>query len=309
MIIYKHNKKYHSKTAFLLMVVICQFAFSQNSTGQQPQMIIMDGYGIDIKVDMMPAKPKLGDDVELSCIVLIPYKDIPKSKIVFTLYQGAQLTGGNKETIFSPLKKGQTAQATIRFKVVSRLLQMNVGVRVQVPDGHGGMKWRGERGKTIDMVALAENDTISYEKFGYDIELWSRIGPEYCYDIEAGTRMKSLGRSYDDVAKKIRAEIEELKILDPTLSDWEALELLHDVIYTMVWRYGIHDREQSIQILIQARKVMKEKNMTKWEAVEDILKEDKTSTIFFPLIIVSIILTIIIIILYCCKRKKIISKK
>jgi hypothetical protein len=55
------------------------------------------------------------------------------------------------------------------------------GAKVEVSDGHGGKMWRGESGKTIDMVILAEDDTISYEKFGHDIDLWSRIGPEYCY--------------------------------------------------------------------------------------------------------------------------------
>jgi hypothetical protein len=244
-------------------------------------MIIIDGCGLEIEVDMTPGKPNLGDEVELRCTMLIPYRDIPRSKIVFTLYHGAQLTSGQRETVFSPLKKGMSAQAAIRFKVVSRLLQIEVGTRVEVSDGHGGKMWRGESGKMIDMVIFAEDDTISYEKYGHDLELWSRIGPEYCYDIEAGARVRSFGRPYDEEAKRIRSEIEELNRLDPTLSDWEALELMHDVIYNMIWRYGIHDREKSIPILIEARKLMKEKGITKWEAVEEIIKEDEGSMNFF----------------------------
>lgn len=273
---YKHNKKYLNILVLLLLIVGCRFAFSQNSAGRQSQMRIVDGYGLEIELDMTPDKPNLGDEVELRCTMLMPYCNIPRSKIVYTFYHGAQLTSGQKETVFSPLKKGMSAQAAIRFKVVSRLLQMNVGVRVEVPDGHGGKMWKGERGKTIDMVILAEDDTISYEKYGHDLELWSRIGPEYCYDIEAGVRVRSFGRPYDEEAKRIRSEIEELKRLDPTLSDWDALELMHDVIYNMIWRYGIHDREESIPILIEARQLMKEKGITKWEAVEEIIEEDKT---------------------------------
>lgn len=278
---YKHHKKHLHILVLLLLIVGCQFAFGQNSTGRQSQMIYADGYGIEIEVKMTPDKPWLGDEVELKCTMLIPYKDIPKSKIVFTFYHGAQLTSGQKETVFSTLKKGETAQSAIRFKIVSRLLQLNVGVRVEVPDGHGGKMWEGAHGKTIDMVILAENDTISYEKYGYDLDLWSRIGPEYCYDIEAGARVRSFGRPYDEEAKRIRSEIEELKKLDPTLSDWDALELMHDVIYNMIWRYGIHDREKSIPILIEARKLMKEKGITKWEAVEEIIKEKKGRINFF----------------------------
>lgn len=268
---YKYNKKYLNILVLLLLTIGFRFAFSQNSAGRQSQMIIMDGYGLEIEVDMIPGKPNLGDEVELRCTMLIPYKDIPRSKIVYTFYHGAQLTSGQKETVFSPLKKGMSAQAAIRFKVVSRLLQMNVITKVEVSDGHGGKMWTAERGKRIDMVILAEDDTISYEKYGHDLDLWSRIGPEYCYDIEAGARWRSFGRPYDEEAKRIRCEIEELKRLDPTLSDWDALELMHDVIYNMIWRYGIHDREKSIPILIEARQLMKEKGITKWEAVEEII--------------------------------------
>jgi len=278
---YKSNKKYLNILVLLLLIVGFRFAFSQNSAGRQSQMTIMDGYGLEIEVEMTPDKPKLGDEVELRCTMLIPYRDIPRSKIVYTFYHGAQLTSGQQETVFSPLKKGMSAQATIRFKVVSRLLQMKVITKVEVSDGHGGKTWKAERGKMIDMVILAEDDTISYEKFGHDLDLWSRIGPEYCYDIEAGTRMKSLGRSYDDEARKIRNEIEKLKNLDPTLSDWEALELMHDVIYNMIWRYGIHDRKKSISILIEARQLMKEKGISKWEAVEDVIKKSEGFKNFF----------------------------
>lgn len=244
-------------------------------------MFVIDGSGIEIEVDMIPDKPNLGDEVELRFTMLTPYRDIPRSKIVYTFYHGAQLTSGQKETVFSPLKKGMSAQAAIRFKVVSRLLQMSVWAKLEVSDGHGGKMWKGEHGKNIDMVLLAEDDTISYEKFGHDLELWSRIGPEYRYDIEAGARVRSFGRPYDEEAKKIRSEIEELKELDPTLSDWDALELMHDVIYNMIWRYGIHDREKSIPILIEARQLMKEKGITKWEAVEEIIEENKTPMNFF----------------------------
>jgi len=278
---YKHNKKYLNILVLLLLIVGCRFAFSQNSTGRQSQMIIIDGCGIEIEVNMTPEKPELGDEVELRCTMTTPYRDIPRSKIVYTFYHGAQLTSGQEETIFFPLKKGMTAQAAIRFKVVSRLLQMDVCAKVEVSDGHGGKMWRGESGKTIDMVILAEDDTISYEKYGHDLELWSRIGPEYCYDIEAGARVRSFGRPYDEEAKRIRSEIEELKRSDPTLSDWDALELMHDVIYNMIWRYGIHDKEKSIPILIEARQLMKEKEITKWEAVEEIIEEDEGPMNFF----------------------------
>jgi hypothetical protein len=64
---YKHNKKYLNILVLLLLIVGFRFAFSQNSAGRQSQMIIMDGYGLEIEVDMIPDKPNLGDEVELRC--------------------------------------------------------------------------------------------------------------------------------------------------------------------------------------------------------------------------------------------------
>ena len=98
------------------------------------------------------------------------------------------------------------------------------------------------------------------------------IYTEYQYDIIEGLRIPAIGQVSEE-AKKIRAEIEELKELDPTLSDWDALEMLHDVVYEMVVRYGINNKEESLPILIKARHIMKAEGLDKWEAVDRILEE------------------------------------
>lgn len=251
------------------------------SASQQSQMVVVDGWGADIDVRMIPKKPHLNDEVTIECILTTSNKNLPESKVEFKLVKGARLVSGQKVNILPPLNKGESAMFSIRIRAISRLLQVRISAAARVRGPRDELKWMGFRGKTIDMVVLAENDTISYEQFGNDLEIWRRIGPEYLYDIDAGARMQSLGSAYDDEAKRIRAEIQELKELDATLSDWDALELLHNVRYDMVWRYGVHDSEEAILILIQARKLTREEGLSKWKAVEQIIEEKKGRIDFF----------------------------
>jgi hypothetical protein len=54
-----------------------------------------------------------------------------------------------------------------------------------------------------------------------------------------------------------------------------ALQMLHDILEPMVVRYGIHKKEESIPILIKARKLMREQGLEKWEAVDKVIEEIK----------------------------------
>jgi hypothetical protein len=49
----------------------------------------------------------------------------------------------------------------------------------------------------------------------------------------------------------------------------------------MVVRYGIHKKEESIPILIKARKLMREQGLEKWEAVIGEIKQEKKRLNFF----------------------------
>ncbi len=237
-------------------------------------LVILNGPGCNYKMHIIPENPNLGDKAKISFYLETPYRDVPEFRIKFKLLRGAKLISGDLIQIHPALEKGDSAKFSIEIKIVSRILQVRAAAHANIQDRLSGDEWGYCLGAgLIDMVALDKNDTISYEKFGNDPELWSRIGPEYLYDIEAGVRIQSLGRAFDKEAKKIRAEIEKLKKLDPTLSDWDALELMHDVGYGMVWRYGIHKKEESIPILLKARKLMKEEGLPKWEAVDKIVSE------------------------------------
>jgi hypothetical protein len=260
--------------SLIMSVFLQRMGLTQNND-QSSQPTIVDGWGVRCKVSMSPTNPKLGDIVEITCTLETPYKNIPESKVAFDLIQGAQLVEGDKISIHPPLTKGKATAFQITTEVISRVFVVQVGVYLRIPPDPQGREWEGVGGRTIDLITLAAGDVISYEKLGQDLEIWSRIGPEYQYDIEAGVRVPPMGRNYDKEAKNVRAQIEELKEMDPTLTDWEALELLHNVIEDMVVKYDIHDREESVSILIKARHLMKSEGLSKWDAVEEIIKKTR----------------------------------
>lgn len=116
-------------------VISVKSMMAQNETGSyqhQPEIIVVDGWGAEIKVNMTPNKPNLGDEVEITCLLMTPYKSLPESKIIFMLHKGAKLISGREVYIHPPLKKGETAEFSIKIKVVSRLLQVSVGAYARI---------------------------------------------------------------------------------------------------------------------------------------------------------------------------------
>ncbi len=116
------------------------------------------------------------------------------------------------------------------------------------------------------------NTFVSYKEY------WSRrprppLPPEYTYDVVAGMHTGDVLPERE--AKKLRVQMDSLKQLDSTLTDEEALQMLHDIGEPMVVRYGIHRKEEAIPILIKARKLMREQNLSKWHAVDKIIEEMK----------------------------------
>lgn len=287
----------------ILWLILCGFERAMvqgettNSLQHPEEMIIMGGFGCRYKMCITPEKPNLGDNVKITFYLETPYKNIPEFRVEFKLLKGAELVSGEKVQTHPPLEKGESAEFSVIVKVVSRLFRVSAVARAHILDRYSGDEWGYTLGAAeVNMVALDKDDTISYEKFGNDPDLWSRIGPEYQYDIVGGMRIPPLGRVSEEV-KKIREEIEELKKLDPTLSDWDALELLHDVVYEMVVRYGIHKKEESVPILIKARKLMREKGLSKWEAIDKIVDEEKKKgRITFFVVIIGIVIVFLVVI-------------
>jgi hypothetical protein len=250
----------------LLLVFITYGGFAQ----------IVTGHDYRGSFEIIPENPKLGDTVTMVFTIESPSSKSPELRIEWKLYEGAELVRGKAIEYHQPIEKGERAQFSIDIRVTARILQVHAVAYGNIYNRFSRKEWDvGLTGSGTHTICLAENDTISYEKFGHDLGLWSQIGPEYQYDIEAGVRVPAMGRPFDKEARKIRTQIEALKAMDPTLNDWEALEILHEVREDMVWRYGIYDEDEAKSILVKARQLAKEKGLSKWDAVEEVVNHNK----------------------------------
>jgi len=240
-------------------------------TSPPREPIILGGYCCNAKVKLNPDKPVVGDQVKITFYLETPNTNIPEYRVTFQLLKGAGLLSGNLIQTGPSLKKGGSSTSSILIKVVSPHLIVFINAHAHLLDPYSRNEWGVHlAGKMIDLLTLPKGEDLSYEKYGNDPDVWPRIGPEYLYDIVEGTRTPSVGRVTEE-AKEIRKEIEVLQQRDSTLTDWDALELLHDVIYEMIVRYGLNKKEESVNILLQARVLMKKEGLSKWEAVDKII--------------------------------------
>jgi len=266
-----NHKKYRIRDIIIwstLMISIFSMA--------QAEVRVMGGYGCKGWIEMVPEKPVLGDNVTITFTITSPYNNTPEFRVEWRYMIGAELTRGNLIQYHRALEKGDTAQFSIDVTIISRRFVVYGVARAHITDRYSGDEWGHTLAAAgVNRIILAEHDTVSYEKFGHDLELWSQIGPEYQYDIQAGVRIKALGMSYSKEAQEIRAQIQLLKKQDPTLTDWDALELMHEAFEEMLWRYGIHDREEAMLILLKARQLMREEGLQKWEAVEQVIEKQQ----------------------------------
>jgi hypothetical protein len=251
-----------------VFLILCVFASAQ------AEVRVLGGYGCKGWIEIVPEQPYLGDNVTITFTITSPYKNTPEFRVEWKRMMGAEVTRGDLIQYHQPLKIGDTAQFTIDVTITAYHLIVRGVARAHITDRYTGDEWGHTLAVAgVDRIVLAEHDTVSYEKFGHNLEIWSRIGPEYLYDVQAGARMTSRRMPYREEAEKIRTQMESLKEKDPTLTDWDALELMHEAYEDMLWRYGIHDREEARLILLEARKLMREQGLEKWEAVEQVIEK------------------------------------
>ncbi len=177
------------------------------------------------------------------------------------------------------IKKGETKRVVVKAKFYRPVA--GIWAIANVRDLKNGFKMPSGKIEYIANLASAEFtlyfDTLTNTFVSYK-EYWSRrprppLPPEYTYDVVAGMHTKYI--LPEAAAKKVRLQIDSLKQLDSTLTDEEALEMLHDVEVQMIVRYGIGKKEESVPILVKARKLMREQGLEKWDAVDKVVEEAK----------------------------------
>ncbi len=254
-----------SKVLFVLMVITGLLSAQRYDDATIP----LPGSS---KLSWHPKEPKEGEIVDITLEVTSGV-DVSTNNlhIGFHPIGNAKIIG--KETLRTSIKKGETKF----FKTQVKFFRPFGGVFIMARAIFSPEQYKRSWGDLAHMNFSLLFDTLT-NTFVTDKEYWSRrprppLPPEYTYDVVAGMHTGVVLPERE--AKKLRAQMDSLKQLDSTLTDEEALQMLHDIGEPMVVRYGIHRKEEAIPILIKARKLMREQNLSKWDAVDKVVEEAK----------------------------------
>ncbi len=209
-------------------------------------------------------------------------KNIPRHmKLNLKSSEGVEILNGRGE-IYWDMKKGETKS----FELDLRLNSPPVFIK-------GIIQWffaKEKKGPYLLAPVKGVGFILLNKKTGQlgtkkELEVLLNKLPEYRYDIILGKRENKWEFCPQDEVERIREtlpnnalgqlvkiqkQMKEIQTLDSTITDLEVLEMLHDIVYEMIVRYGISDREEAIDILIKARKLSKETGLSKWKAVEKV---------------------------------------
>ncbi|TES92184.1 MAG: hypothetical protein E3J87_05970 [Candidatus Cloacimonadota bacterium] len=250
-------------------------------------------------------------------------KDIPRHmKLVLIPSKGVEILNGNKE-IYWDMKKGETKSFQIDLRLNSSPISLSGAIFWFLANEKKGARLSSSV-KGIGFVLLNKKTG----RLGTRKELEELLNklPEYGYDIILGMRAKKwelypqeevemIRETLPDNARKplvkIQKQMREIQMLDSSLTDLEILGMLHDITYQMVVRYGIHKKEESLPILLRGRILVKEQNLSKWDAIDEIVEEmnqkrQRMKLIWSTAVFSSLILFLIFLIaLERMKRRKI----
>jgi len=179
---------------------------------------------------------------------------------------GARITQGERVINIGSVKAGQKVFRTINFIVDS----VTAGITIVVMNGRELDYHHGERYDIVDEEGtlwsltgyLARNNERNFKKIEY------RYDPDEPLPLDQQNIQP--GMITDEKAKATRAAIEEIRKTKGEISDYEAIELLHNRIELFI-RTGIEGQE-AIDILWQAREMTRQKGGDYWKNVEKIAK-------------------------------------
>ncbi|MCK4575194.1 hypothetical protein KAU34_02160, partial [candidate division WOR-3 bacterium] len=232
------------------------------------------------------------------------------------------ILNGNKE-IYWDMKKGETKSFQIDLRLNSSPIGLSgiikwffakekKGARLVAPVKGIGFVLLNKKTEQLGTRKELQELLMKLPEYRYDIILGKRENKwEFCPREEVERLRETLPNSALKSLVKIQEQIKEIQMLDSTITDLEILEMLHDITYQMVVRYGIHKKEESLPILLKSRKLMKGQELSKWEIIDEIIEEmnqkrQRMKLIWSTAVFSSLILFLIFLIaLVRMKRRKI----
>jgi len=256
--------KFFAALIAMIAIFICGPANAQKMTITSPQEYYPPAnFSGEMKIE---GEIKIGK-INKVIVNIKVLRDVENIKYHFKAVAGARLIVGESDVFYNKLTKGQVLRLSYSISFDRAPAQILYIIR----DNKGGphsrsisYNWVDEDGKFWDHSQyLAQKASINYK---------NKI--EYRYDPDEPLPLDQQniqpGMITDEKAKATRAAIEEIRKTKGEISDYEAIELLHNRIELFI-RTGIEGQE-AIDILWQAREMTRQKGGDYWKNVEKIAK-------------------------------------
>jgi hypothetical protein len=208
-------------------------------------------------------EPFLGETVQV-VLTVTALESLNDVKLVWGLrHVGIEVVDCGKEVYFC-MGKGETEEFTANLHFVSSPVGFTVRLFRTWFDERRGVEQRGPTiGGAGFSLVLVDEET---GRFGGEAELRAKK-PEYQYDPMTGKMTNDIGSPQ---ARYNRKRMDDLKERGPTLTDWEALYILHD-LEVLFGRYGLSG-EKAIEVALDAGRLIREQGMDRNEALEKVVR-------------------------------------
>lgn len=224
-------------------------------------------------------EPRLGETAEV-IFTITPLEDVPQMKVIWGRpLKGVEIAGGEK-VVYCSMRKGETRSFSVDVKFVSSPVHFGVSAgrwwhATKLEQEIYGLNEGDERfglhtGASLRRVIIDEETG----QFGVREELFQ--DPWWNFDPLLGRKCRV---SQGD-AKRNEKWIEDMRELEPSISDWEALYLCRDAMLYSPQSPGeslrVHQRK-GWETILEKGKILFEKG---W--LEEFRKEDRTYPTDFP---------------------------
>jgi len=255
---------------------------SANAT--PPSFSIPAQWGLDLSHE-----PRIGDTVSL-IFTVTPSESVPEMRVWFDRLGGVKLTGGDT-VVYSSASKNEKKTFSIQVVCISPLVDLCVEARGKAISENGEsfpLRGGGRIRRSIRDDATGQ--------FRTDADDRARR-PEYHYWPWTGEVTSQIQPADARYTRKL---MEDLKERYPTLTDWDAIYVLHD-LEVLFDRYGLSGGK-AIEIALEIRKLVKEQGIGGNEAFETAVRGLEAKRLWRFVIIMSVMVVELLLLVFITQK-------
>jgi hypothetical protein len=234
--------------------------------------------------------PRIGDTVSV-IYTIRPSESVTEMRVSFDKLVGVEVVSGDT-IIHSSAKKNEEKTFAIHVKFVSSPVDLGIWTTGRAVT-ENGQSLPLRTGIRMKRLVIVDEET---GQFGTQAD-YRAPRPEYQYDPMTGRLTGDIGPTQ---AQYNRRRIDDLKERDPTLTDWDALYVLHD-LGVLFGRYGLSG-EKAIEVALEARKLTADLGIEKGEAFEKAVSGRETRRLLRFGVIMAVMVVELILLVFIARK-------